>query len=440
MKNVLVVARFFPPFSDGGIFRVHAFVKYLPENNWRPIVLTVKEKYSPQNMQDHSLINDYPPQVEIVRTKTLEPNTGYIQRLREQVTGVKKTTRWFESITKPGLRFIYRILAIPDEQILWLPHAVIAGVKAVKRNNIELIYVTSPPHSAAIIASLISKMCKIPLIWDVRDDWVGNPYYTDNTPWLYRFISRFHEKIVVHTAQTVVTVTSESIDSFQKKYPRLSKTKFKLIWNGYDAKETLSAQKGLPPRTGIKLRIIYTGILPAKRNPSAFFQALAEINQQHPLRDSLQVDFYGSIRQDFIDKASQLGLQGIVNFLGQVTRIESIRQILNADVGLIIIPEEEGSQTAIPGKLYEYIGARKIILALCPLDSACAHLVNEKKLGVAIPMNDIPVIKQTLHTLLDEHSSGKLNPRYQPEDLKEFERANQTRLLSAILASATGNE
>jgi len=437
MKNVLIVTRFFPPFSNGGIFRVHAFVKYLPENNWCPVVLTVKEEYSPKNQQDYTLLKDYHPKVKIVRTHSLEPHTGYFLKLRDQVTGVKKTTPWFESFTKPVLRWVFRTIAIPDEHILWLPHAVKAGVKAVKENNIDLIFVSSPPHSAAIIAALISKISKIPLIWDVRDDWVGNPYYTDNNPWLYRFLSHFQEKKLVQTAQTVVTVTSESIESFEKKYPRQPKTKFQLIRNGYDAKETLAAQTGLPSRTCKKLRIIYTGILPAKRNPSAFFQALLDINHERPLRDIIQVDFYGSIRQDFVDLANLMGLQGIVNFMGQVPRIESIRQIVNADIGLIIIPEEEGSQTAIPGKLYEYVGAQKIVMALCPQDSACARLIQAKKLGISISNNDVTAIKKTLYSFLDDHARGKLTTLYQPENLVEFERANQTQILSVILESAT---
>ncbi len=47
MRNLLVVAYYFPPCGGGGVVRVKSFVRYLRDNGWRPLVLTVKEKYYP---------------------------------------------------------------------------------------------------------------------------------------------------------------------------------------------------------------------------------------------------------------------------------------------------------------------------------------------------------------------------------------------------------
>ena len=41
MKNVLVIAYYFPPSGGPGVQRVLKHIQYLPEFGWNPIVLTV---------------------------------------------------------------------------------------------------------------------------------------------------------------------------------------------------------------------------------------------------------------------------------------------------------------------------------------------------------------------------------------------------------------
>ena len=42
MKKLLLLSYFFPPLGGPGVQRIQKFVKYFPKNNWKPIVLTVK--------------------------------------------------------------------------------------------------------------------------------------------------------------------------------------------------------------------------------------------------------------------------------------------------------------------------------------------------------------------------------------------------------------
>ena len=69
---ILVISYLFPPRGGVGVQRIAKFVKYLPENGFKPIVLTVK-KPSGSVPEDKALLDEISPDVEIIRTKSYEP-------------------------------------------------------------------------------------------------------------------------------------------------------------------------------------------------------------------------------------------------------------------------------------------------------------------------------------------------------------------------------
>lgn len=435
MKTVLVLSHRFPPISGGGIMRIHSFVRHLPEHGWAPVVLTLKEDYYPPTECDYELLNVYSKDVQIIRTGSFEPSGKFAHKLRESAFGVRKNPPVFERFIKPILRNILRSISIPDEMILWLPHAMKAGLRLVKEQKIHAILTTTPTHSAGIIGALLSRLTGLPLVLDVRDDWVGNPLFFDNYPWINRTVSRWLERWVVKTAKVVIAVTQESVALYQRKYPHLDKDRIIFIPNGFDQADIELARSTAPASNSARLRITYTGVLPGRRDPEPFFMALAALKKEYREDQLPQVDFYGNIRQDYIDKARDYGLDQLVKFHGFVPKVESLRQIITSDAGLLIIPESEGSRTAIPGKVYEYIGAGKYILALCPPDSAVARLIRELGNGVTVSPVDVDGILAALKKMLELHSLGILSPSIPPSKISFYERSAQTSQLAEILRS-----
>ncbi|MCH6560776.1 hypothetical protein IH799_10545, partial [candidate division KSB1 bacterium] len=70
LKKVLILAYYFPPLGMGGTQRPAKFVKYLPEFNWTPFVITVKD--IAYYAKDLSLLNDV-RDAQIFRTGSLDP-------------------------------------------------------------------------------------------------------------------------------------------------------------------------------------------------------------------------------------------------------------------------------------------------------------------------------------------------------------------------------
>src|SRR5262245_60726647 len=70
--RVLVVSYNFPPVGGAGVQRVTKLVKYLGRLRWQPTVLTVANPSVP--VFDHSLERDIPPEIEICRARSWEPD------------------------------------------------------------------------------------------------------------------------------------------------------------------------------------------------------------------------------------------------------------------------------------------------------------------------------------------------------------------------------
>ena len=431
MRKVLLIAYFFPPCAEGGVMRARAFSKYLPDYEWQPHVLTVHDEYYLTFTKDDMLVEELSSRVIIHRTTSFEPKGKIVKNIQATVYGVNRTTNWFERYGKRFLRFLYRALAIPDEHILWLPQAVKRGLAVIREHNIDVLFVTTPPHSAAVIATLLSRLTGKPLIWDVRDDWVDNPLF-DAGPWHRHFLVRLLERWIVNHAAKVVSVTRESVESFRQRYPNQPACKFHFIPNGFDQEEIAKVQSKTERPYNTKMRLVYVGTLGATRTPRALFQALYDLKQSSPLEEQMQVDFYGYARYDFMTLSQDMGLNDLVTFHGFVSREESLRQIILSDVALMIIPEKEGSRTAIPGKLYEYIGGNKFVLALCPQNSAPARLINETKAGLIASQHNADEIRQLLSVLIDKYKCGTLNANLDQQILEQFERSRLTRKLVEI--------
>jgi len=121
--------------------------------------------------------------------------------------------------------------------------------------------------------------------------------------------------------------------------------------------------------------------------------------------------------------------------VGFVAHRESLRLMVNADVLLLVMSGREvvgnGIETmVIPGKTFQYLGARRPILALAP-QGAAADLIRETGSGVVVPPEDLGAIEGAILELFDRWRAGTLGVA--PCDLSAFESRTSTERLSTIL-------
>ena len=77
---------------------------------------------------------------------------------------------------------------------------------------------------------------------------------------------------------------------------------------------------------------------------------------------------------------NQWHLEEIVKSLGYVSHDESVKLLVQSHVLLLTLNDEPGVNLTYPGKLFEYLAARKTLLALVP-EGATADLIRDMGAG-----------------------------------------------------------
>jgi glycosyltransferase involved in cell wall biosynthesis len=382
MKNVLIVSYHFPPDGAIGAVRAAELAKRLPELGWKVVVLSVQARYYDQvdAVRYRGLSVDVERTVKMGSVNALYLYVkSWMVRLRRQAKVSAKEKEWFlskrksEGIRERVLRYYNSLLIyLPDKELGWMPFAVWKGVWLIRQRGIDAFVTTSPPHSVQLIGLLLKWLTGRVWIVDFRDPWEVELKPNRSRSRASDWIERCMERAVISSCDWVVCVTDTMTRRLEEIYPNL-KGKFIFIPNGYDSEALASYQceRKYPVFT-----ITYVGSLYFGRSPLVFLEAIAELIGEKKIgSDAIRVRFVGNCRasdgKSVEEMVCSLGLKDNVEFVGSVPHDESLREIARSQV-LLLMASSQPLQ--IPGKVYEYIGLRASILAVCQ-DGATKNLL-----------------------------------------------------------------
>ena len=379
-RKVLIIAYYFPPMGLSGVQRTVKFAKYLPQFGWQPTVLTVNP--TGYYALDESLLKEVEEAgVEIVRTNSLDANRLFRKK------GVVKMPS--ERIRKV-LQFLGDTFFIPDTKIGWKRRAVRKAKEILQREQFDLLFATAPPHTDFLIGTALKKETKIPLVVDYRDSWLQYPYKYFPTP-LHRYLHYRLEKRVLKAADRVLVTHRRVKENLLKRHRSLQYHDVTILSQGYDPTD-FNVKPSERQQMPLRMRITHTGTFYGGRNPSTILRALKNVLERHTqLRGRIEINFIGNIRGEDQHLVKTLGLQNDVIFQGYLEHKESVQQILSSDVLWFVLDNDY--QT--PGKLYEYFGARKPILASI-VDGYTKQLIQETQASVCIPVHDLAAHEKAL--------------------------------------------
>jgi hypothetical protein len=155
------------------------------------------------------------------------------------------------------------------------------------------------------------------------------------------------------------------------------------------------------------LRIVYTGLIyPGRRDPSALFAAIAALGAE---RSGVEVAFYGQDLRGVAESAQRHGVAGCVTVHGNVPHTESLRAQQQADVLLLLLWDDPREAGVYTGKLFEYVGSSRQVLAVGSSTGVAADLLRTRALGVAA--RDPQTIASALREwLAEKRASGRVAP------------------------------
>ncbi len=436
----LLITYYFPPAGGSGVQRTLKFVKYLPEFGVRPVVLTAKNPDYPSF--DETLVREIPPETPVYRSRILEPYSIY-----RKLTGKKMGEALDVSLLTLGenkrrlgerlSEWVRDAFFVPDARIGWLPFAVSFGKKLVRKEGIDLIYTTAPPYTTLLIGLFLKRATGLPWVVDFRDSWIGWLTAPQWRPWLSRKLEFQMERAVLREADRILVVSRGVREDLLSRHPELDDDRWVWLPNGYDPEDF--SHIPLPPRDK-RLTITYTGSLYGPRNPRYLLVALRELLAEKPeVRQHLKFKFIGRIAAPILEELRQPEFSGIFETVPYLTHKESVGHLLSSDVSLLIIDDAPINKGILTGKLFEYIGARKPILALAPEGDA-ASLIRKFRLGFVVHPKNVAGMKKLLLQLVEKWKTGRLTSEAAESDIFQFDRRELTRKLAAILSETAAGK
>lgn len=419
MKQVVVVAYFFPPTGGAGVQRIVKFVRYLPERGWRTTVVTVRE--SRYWMRDPSLLREIPEDVAVVRTPARTAPELLASIIRGKA-GEQTNARRSGSMQR-SLRRLAGFFLLPDPYVGWVSTAERASRRALADGGVLLT--TSSPDSAHLVGLRLARR-GVPWVADFRDPWVRRMSFAPPTL-VHRRIQESLERQVVNTADRIIVTSDATREDFLARYPRLEPKRVVCIPNGYDEEDF---PKESPPPDPSFL-IVHAGQLNPERPISRFLDHLEAFFSLRPAaRGECRVELIGPRYREDEEAVSRRGLGDAVQFRDALPHREAIGRLLAARVLLLMEQESARGSLILPGKLFEYLRARRPILGLLPRGAAW-DLIEKLRAGQCTLPSDPGSGGGILANLFDAAKSG---PQEGAGDLPATVRSFDRRALAGRLS------
>ena len=431
MKKVLVISYYFPPSGGPGVQRVLKFVKYLPQFGWEPIVLTVDGGDFPA--RDESLLAEIPVATKVHRTRIFEPYglyrklTGKPAAAPVDVENIPLGNKQ-RSLAEAIAGFVRETFFIPDARIGWFPYAIPRALEIIRAEGVDALYSSSPPYSTAVIARELHRRTSIPWIAGFRDPWIG--FISSPDRWfLPKTIDRYLERSVYEDADLVECAWRGIARDFQEKYPHVNPVKCLHLPNGFDPEDFPSWEA----ESHEKFTVTYTGSMYGRRNPETFLRAVDElVNEGKVAKEKILLKFIGRFGAEVKAMVDRCAVRDSVEIVPYAPHSESIRELLRADCLLLVVDESKESSEIVPGKVFEYLGARRPILALAQ-EGAIAEIVRETRSGVVVPNQDVEAIKGAFVENYENFVYHKKKADFDAEKIRQYDRREITRRLAGLL-------
>jgi glycosyltransferase involved in cell wall biosynthesis len=424
VKKVLIITYYWPPSGGGGVQRWLKFVKYIRDFGWEPVI------YTPDNpdfeLQDETLSEDVPDGITVLKKPIWEPFAAYRMLLGKKavqkqgvVAGAKGSLFSSLSIWIRGNYFI------PDSRIFWVRSSVNYLTKYLRKNKIEALVTTGPPHSLHLIGLELKNRLGVKWLADFRDPW--SKWDVLDQLKLSKRSLKSHQKLehsVLAGADQIITV-SPSLKSSLKE---LGAIKVEVITNGYDF-EAKEKKRELPE----KFRISHIGLLNLGRNPQILWEVLNELVDELPeFANKLEIFLSGTVEDGVVESIkSQQNLQESYINAGYLTHKQVIDAYDTSAVLLLLVNNTSNASWILPGKMFEYLAENKPILSLGKSNSDASDVLKDAGYNPCIEYDDKKAIKSFILSAYKDFKDGKV--RETSGNTKKYHRRELTKSLAACL-------
>ena len=427
-RRLLVCAFGFPPIGGPTEFRWLQFCRFLSEFGWDIDVVTVAElprlgRYDPR------LLEQLPSQIRVHRVfpgpvhhGRFYATTGLVAGLTAGTTA-KRTWRWNLKAAISRLDSRLDILKIPDRTVEWVPFAVRRVNSLLQQRHFDILVTSSAPFSSHLVG-LLAQRKHLSWVGDVSDPLSFAPGRETYPQWRNQVDARL-EQLCLERMNLFIVPTEEIREAYLYHFPRLKGSRIELVPYGYAEEDYISSV----PEQPSDFCLVHTGAFyPDIRNPQAFFDALTF------LRDlPIRVILVGVVAPQFKTYVENQGLSSKVEYAGFCERKQVV--VLQKQATMLILLGNKGG-LQLPGKLFEYIAAKRPVLMIRndPHDIA-AQIVSDIQRGV-VADNEADQIANAIRMCYEWWKAGNLESQFSLGPRPEFSWRAQAQKFSIALESA----
>tara|TARA_B100000809_G_scaffold252094_1_gene286411 strand:+ start:41225 stop:42502 length:1278 start_codon:yes stop_codon:yes gene_type:complete len=422
--KVLILTYYWPPSGGSGVQRWLKFVKYLQDFGVTPVVYTVDNPdYA---IQDTSLQNEVSKGVEVIRQPIWEPYklaSIFSKKKKTQTSSGFLNSK--QSLAGKISTYIRANYFIPDARMFWIQPSVKYLEKYLNENSIDLIISSGPPHSLHMIGLELKKKTAIKWISDFRDPWTDIDYF-HQLP-LSKRAKKKHfslEQEVLENSDAVVVVGK----TMQENYLPFNINTV-VLSNGYDC-EVASDSVALDK----KFSMTHIGLMNEDRNPKILWQALQEISQEvDGFSKDLEIQLIGKIDSIVLNSIESKGLFSNTKQIAYVPHSEVQIYQQKSQVLLLAVNKVPSAKGIVTGKIFEYLVAKRPILAIGPEDGDLAEILEETKAGIIVGFENLSKIKELIKELYQKYLGNNLNVT--SKNIEQYHRKEITKQLVSLIKS-----
>lgn len=370
---------------------------------------------------------------------TCEPNfpkgkvfDGYRNKLwqQEEMSGIRVIRVWSYITANEG--FIKRIL---DYQ----SYMVSATLAAPFVRGVDVVVGTSPQFFTACAAYFVSRLKRIPFVFELRDMWpesikaVGA--MKDSA--VIQLLERV-EIFLYRKAARIVTVTHAFKDTLIRR--GIDGAKVDVVTNGVDLSHFAPQAKdaALVQKFGLHGMFVagYIGTHGMAHALETLLDAALTL-QQTPGAENVRLLFLGdgARKQDLEIQARAMGLANVM-FLESVPKEQVVRYWSLLDVSVIHLRKTDLFTTVIPSKLFECMGMGLPVLHGVAGESA--DIVRRERVGKVFEPENAQQLVEGLLGMRDQRDAFANYQRNGLAAAKRYDRKNLAQTMLQVLINLEG--
>ncbi len=366
-----------------------------------------------------------------VNHKTLSVDEKYRGRLAvsEKIDGIRVLRVW----SYAGIRGSFKKRLLNFLSFAFC--AALAGI--VRAGKADLIYASSTPLTVGIPGFLLSRIRRVPFVFEVRDLWPESAVALGvlrrkSLP--VRLATRL-SAVLYRRAKRVVALTRGIARGVIAH--KVDPEKVLFVPNGVDDWMVQAGEKEVSsPPDGV-FRVVYVGAHGRANCLGTILDAARRLADETHIEFAFYGD--GDEREKLAARAKAEGLDRVV-FHGSVAKHEAFLRLREGSASIVTTWDNGFQKMVLANKIFDYLAAGRPVLA--STDSEMADLVNEARCGLVTKPENAEELAEAIRRLaaMSREERDAMGSRGRLHVLEKYQRSDLAWKLLETFAELTGRE